>query len=220
MSDFGSGRDLINLPDETDDSYLDTGKVPDIGDGDSYMWNLDADLKIAMQRFLAAAGGRIEVISGFRSVEHQQRLWDAALEKYGDPEIADNWVARPGQSNHGEGQAMDLSFLDDETKEWAHANAARFGLEFPMGHEPWHIELLGHARGEQKTTPSRGAYTPRHGQTHPMDKKDPMSSYARMFSRKLAGQDPSVDPEATITESSSELQGETGVTNEGGMIHG
>jgi hypothetical protein len=99
-----------------------------------------------------AAGFSIGITSGYRSPERQQQLWDAALKKYGDPEIADNWVARPGRSNHQHGIAADLSFGSDAARDWAHANAGNYGLKFPMGHEPWHIEPIdgdsaGHTHG-------------------------------------------------------------------------
>lgn len=97
-------------------------------------------LEKALSQMMAASGGQVSIGSGYRSVQEQQELWEAALEKYGDPEIADNWVARPGTSNHGRGTAADLRFTNDAARQWAHENAARFGLYFPMDHEPWHIE--------------------------------------------------------------------------------
>lgn len=84
----------------------------------------------------------LRITSGYRSEDVQRGLWEAALAKYGDPEIADNWVARPGTSNHNRGGAVDLKYLDPAAQEWVHANAASFGLHFPMAHEPWHIEMI------------------------------------------------------------------------------
>ncbi|MDQ1503052.1 MAG: hypothetical protein QOD57_779, partial [Actinomycetota bacterium] len=46
-------------------------------------------------------------VSGYRTVEEQAWLWDGALAKYGDPEIACLWVARPGTSAHQSGRAVD-----------------------------------------------------------------------------------------------------------------
>jgi hypothetical protein len=89
----------------------------------------------------------LRITSGYRSPEVQERLWNEALAKYGDPEIADNWVARPGKSNHNHGSAVDLKFLDPAAQEWAHANAAQYGLQFPMSHEPWHVEPIDRATG-------------------------------------------------------------------------
>lgn len=118
----------------------------DLGDGDDeYAMGesgLELTLDRALNQMMAESGGKITLSSGRRSPERQQQLWDEALRKYGDPEIADNWVARPGTSRHERGEAGDLQFADDATRQWAHQNAARFGLTFPMAHEPWHIERV------------------------------------------------------------------------------
>ena len=66
----------------------------------------------------------LRVMSGYRSPEKQSELWQNALKKYGDPEIADNWVAPPGRSNHNHGEAVDLRFLDPAAQEYVHAHAA------------------------------------------------------------------------------------------------
>jgi hypothetical protein len=96
----------------------------------------------------------LSVQSGFRSIARQQELWDAALRKYGSAEAADDWVARPGQSNHGPryegyGTAVDFgvwgvtavkgqwsSDIDAKVKQIA----ARHGLHHPMAWEDWHYE--------------------------------------------------------------------------------
>lgn len=84
----------------------------------------------------------LDVVSGVRSTEHQQELWEAALQKYGDPEIADNWVARPGTSQHESGNAIDVArddiarlvqFLSSHPK-WGN----RVGR--PMSWEDWHFQ--------------------------------------------------------------------------------
>lgn len=58
-----------------------------------------------------------------------------------------NLAARPGTSNHGWGIASDLSFGSTAAKYWAHDNASKYGLKFPLcanirGQctEDWHIE--------------------------------------------------------------------------------
>ena len=94
--------------------------------------------------FLSAAsdaGYNIGIYSGYRSPEHQGRLYNDALEKYGSPEAARKWVAPPGKSMHNFGLAADLSYGSDAARAWAHENAPSFGLAFRMAHEPWHIEL-------------------------------------------------------------------------------
>lgn len=103
---------------------------------------LEATFNTSLQKFLAAMGGKAKVTSGKRSNKRQQELWEQALKKYGDPEVADNWVARPGTSRHESGLAADLSFHDDKTRAEAHRVAQQYGLHFPMEWEPWHIEPL------------------------------------------------------------------------------
>jgi hypothetical protein len=94
-----------------------------------------------------AAGFDIDVNSGFRSVERQQELWDAALKKYGSPEAARKWVAPPGRSMHNYGMAADLGYNTPGAADWAHQNAGKYGLNFPLSNENWHVEPIG-ARAE------------------------------------------------------------------------
>lgn len=90
---------------------------------------------------------QLRVMSAYRSPERQAQLWEEALAKYGSPEAARKWVAPPGNSKHNHGQAVDLRFLGDDAQKWVHANAAQYGLHFPMSHEPWHIEPVGSRGG-------------------------------------------------------------------------
>jgi hypothetical protein len=152
--------------------------------------DLNPEFSNRLQMFVAASGGRISITSGFRSVERQQQLWDAALKKYGDPEVADNWVARPGKSHHNKGIAADLGFADAGAREWAHSNAARFGLYFPMEWEPWHIEPSG-----VQASADPGAYTtPPAGHENPAsaamveDPHDPAVQMGRLMGAMLGGQ--------------------------------
>ena len=90
-------------------------------------------------------------VSGYRTVEEQAWLWDGALAKYGDPEVACQWVARPGTSAHQSGRAIDCHLGDpieseyaDAMREtpayrWLVAQAERFGF-YPYDTEPWHWE--------------------------------------------------------------------------------
>ncbi|MFA5897853.1 MAG: D-alanyl-D-alanine carboxypeptidase family protein [Hyphomicrobium sp.] len=91
---------------------------------------------------------KLRIGSGFRSPQRQAELWDQALKKYGSPEAARKWVAPPGRSQHNHGNASDLKYLDPSAQKWAHENAARYGLAFPLANENWHIEMAN-ARGNQ-----------------------------------------------------------------------
>lgn len=77
----------------------------------------------------------VGIKSGWRSTERQAQIFAA----HGNNRHV---AARPGHSNHEHGLAADLSFDSPEAKRWVHQNAARFGLHFRMGHEPWHIEPI------------------------------------------------------------------------------
>ena len=90
-------------------------------------------------------------VSGYRGVEHQERLWRGALRKYGSPEEARKWVAPPGGSPHHSGRAIDFYIGGKNSSgnvanlrtlpayRWLVANAARFGF-YPYEREPWHWE--------------------------------------------------------------------------------
>lgn len=121
---------------------------------------LDPAFASAIEQMIAASGGKLYIESGYRDAAQQQALWNAAVAKYGSPEAAAKWVAPPGHSNHERGMAVDLG----GDIELAHTLAPRFGLIFPMGWEPWHVEPV-HARESS----SQQAYTtPPPGQSNPV----------------------------------------------------
>lgn len=140
---------------------------------DSHIKGLKGPFADKMARFLhaaAAAGKTIKINSGYRSIARQAQLYAAAVAKYGAAG-ARKWVAPPGRSKHNYGLAIDLVYGNNSdargtqtaagraAKMWAHANAARFGLNFRMGHEPWHIEPSGAVipPGQQEASASAGA---------------------------------------------------------------
>ncbi len=110
----------------------------------------EAAFNKALQKMIAASGGKLKVTSGKRSTKRQSELWAAALKKYGSPERARKWVAPPGRSKHEQGLAADLAYADAAARQWAHANARNFGLHFPLGNEPWHVEQVGSRGGKHK----------------------------------------------------------------------
>ena len=133
--------------------------------------NLNPVMQDRLAAFLQAAendGIPINVISGHRSNERQAVLWANALKKYGSASEARKHVAPPGSSSHNVGLAVDLQYGDrkpglggtkTEAVKWAHANAAKYGLHFRLGHEDWHIEPVevqrgGNAAGDVKLAQS------------------------------------------------------------------
>jgi hypothetical protein len=102
---------------------------------------LDPRLRASIEELVAHSGGRVYVVSGYRSIAEQQVLWTRALEQYGSAEAADDWVAPPGHSMHQRGLAVDLG--GDLTL--AASLVERLGLPLwrAMSYEPGHFELLG-----------------------------------------------------------------------------
>ena len=88
----------------------------------------------------------VTILSGYRSVEHQAELWNKKVAEVGEAE-ARKWVAPPGKSNHGKGLAGDLVFNSEAGRRWVHANATKFGLDFHLKNEDWHIEPQGLRNG-------------------------------------------------------------------------
>lgn len=96
-------------------------------------------LQTSVDRLLAAAKGAVTIVSGRRTTERQSELWAEAVARYGDPEIADDWVARPGTSMHEEGLAVDLGGdLDLAARLVDHLGLP---LYRPLPHEPYHFQL-------------------------------------------------------------------------------
>ncbi len=93
----------------------------------------------AVGRLITAAGGRVYIVSGWRSPSEQEVLWREALHDYGSPEAADDWVARPGTSMHERGLAVDLDGDLDHALRLI--TQLRLPLHRPLPHEPWHFEL-------------------------------------------------------------------------------
>lgn len=86
----------------------------------------------------------------WRSFEHQQELYDCYIDE--DKRCNNgNLAALPGTSNHGWGIASDLDYnSSQESMEWAHENAKKYGLNFSVSKENWHIEPLSIIKNDEK----------------------------------------------------------------------
>lgn len=112
--------------------------------------NMNPDFEQKLRGLMAEAGGRVTMVSGYRSPDRQEELYAKALARYGSPEEARKWVAPPGKSNHNKGLAVDLG----GDLQLAHMLAPKYGLTFPMAHEAWHIEPAGlQSHPDAYTTP-------------------------------------------------------------------
>jgi hypothetical protein len=90
-----------------------------------------------MQAAARAAGVTLRIVSGFRTMQRQQELYD--LWRSGRTIAV---AARPGYSNHQSGIALDLNWRDLGVRPWLLRNAARFGFRRTTRNEPWHYDWL------------------------------------------------------------------------------
>lgn len=120
----------------------------------------------ALDRLMAAIGGweAIVPVSGWRSQDEQQAIWDNSLRENG-PDFTRTYVARPGCSEHQTGLAIDLGLRQDHIDfirphfpyqgiaQDFRREMARYGFiqRYPagkeaitgIGHEPWHFRYVG-----------------------------------------------------------------------------
>jgi len=96
--------------------------------------------------------------SGFRSQAYQAAVFSAQTNRWGDPETANRYSARPRHSQHQLGTTIDFTisfraFRDSDAPAWLRDNAHRFGFVLPYtaaatdrtGYvdEPWHGRWVG-----------------------------------------------------------------------------
>ncbi|MFC9752582.1 M15 family metallopeptidase [Streptomyces sp. NPDC056921] len=115
---------------------------------------LDKNLLKAVQKAARDARGdgiEFRVTSGWRSREHQQRLLDEGIQKYGSAKKARQFVNTPEKSTHVSGKAVDIGPTDAD--DWLIRNGADYGLCQVYNNEMWHFELL--------TSPGGHCPTPR-----------------------------------------------------------
>lgn len=127
------------------------------------------DAAAALEEMFAAckeeSGVTLVSVSGYRSYGKQSRIYKNKLENVGgSKEKADEYVARPGASEHQTGFAMDVgqkkskagltaSFGKTKGGKWVAENCWRFGfiLRYQEGweditgynYEPWHVRYVG-----------------------------------------------------------------------------
>lgn len=133
--------------------------------------SLKLDYRVAPhynEMYLAALEDGIELtpVSGYRSVERQQRNFENKIQKYIDEgysrveatQMAATIILPPGTSEHNAGLAMDIcslyqDFENSEEFKWLSENAADYGfiLRYPEDkqditkiiYEPWHWRYVG-----------------------------------------------------------------------------
>lgn len=130
--------------------------------------NMRPDAAAALEEMFAACkeecGYTAVSVSGYRSYSKQSTIYSNKLKRvHGSEEKADEYVARPGASEHQLGLAMDVGqknktsltdgFAKTEVGVWLVENCWRFGfiLRYQEGwedvtgynYEPWHVRYVG-----------------------------------------------------------------------------
>jgi len=165
-----------NLPASYEPADLIRPDVAFSSSGDREKHYLRQEAAEALEALFAAAaedGIELVAVSGYRSFETQARIFEYNVRSNGgDEELANRWSARPGQSEHQTGLAMDVSaesvscaletdFAEAPEGQWLAANTHRFGfvIRYPQGkenitgygYEPWHIRYVGETVAQQVT---------------------------------------------------------------------
>ncbi len=115
------------------------------------------------------AGLDLVAASGYRSYERQEEIYQQNVDSMGQEE-ADKFSAKPGNSEHQTGLAMDVtsaemafsleqSFKQTDEGTWLAENAHNYGfiIRYPEGkeditgysYEPWHIRYVGKKAAEE-----------------------------------------------------------------------
>lgn len=118
-----------------------------------------------LQIYVKTCGYDMDIVSGYRSKERQQKIFNNIASKRGIA-YAKKYVAYPGYSEHQTGLALDVCLyldnwfyvehdLPDNFREFLHKNIYKYGfiLRYPEGkeditgynHEPWHIRYINDA---------------------------------------------------------------------------
>ncbi|BFM39422.1 M15 family metallopeptidase [Synechocystis sp. LKSZ1] len=122
-----------------------------------------------MQRDAKAQGIQLTIISGFRSIADQEKLFQRQIQRRGSKQAAARLSAPPGHSEHHTGYALDIGdgtqpsadlkfdFQSTPAYQWLARNSHNYGFElsFPPGNsqgvsfEPWHWRYVGSPRSNQ-----------------------------------------------------------------------
>ncbi|MCM3172495.1 MULTISPECIES: D-alanyl-D-alanine carboxypeptidase family protein [Paenibacillus] len=155
-----------NLPSTYTPQDLVVPNIPFSFSGSSPKKQMRKVAATAIEKLFAAAkkdGIDIKAVSGYRSYATQKSIFDRNASIKGEA-VANKTSARPGQSEHQTGLAMDISsasagydlqqsFGNTKEGKWLKANAHKYGFIIRYGkdqekltgysYEPWHVRYVG-----------------------------------------------------------------------------
>ncbi|CAI6041941.1 M15 family metallopeptidase [Cohnella sp. JJ-181] len=167
---------LVNKKRELSSTYAPDDLVkPNVAfsfSGDSPKQKMRKTAAKALEQLFAGAkedGITLKAVSGYRSYATQKSIFTRNADLKGE-EVANRTSARPGQSEHQTGLAMDVSsasanyelepkFGDTKEGKWLAAHCAEYGfiIRFLEGqedvtgysYEPWHVRYVGKEAAKQ-----------------------------------------------------------------------
>jgi len=155
-----------NLPSSYAPKDLVVPNIPFSFSGSSPKKQMRKVAATAIEKLFAAAkkdGIDIKAVSGYRSYSTQKSIFERNASIKGEA-VANKTSARPGQSEHQTGLAMDISsasvrydlqqsFGNTKEGKWLKANAHKYGFIIRYGkdqekftgysYEPWHVRYVG-----------------------------------------------------------------------------
>ncbi len=143
-------------------------KVADFYGREEFLDKTAANAFNRMKSDAKTSGVDITIISGFRSIAQQKKLFLKQINKRGGKEAAARFSAPPGYSEHHTGYALDIGegqnidtyikfeFEYTEAYLWLVKNAHKYGFElsFPknnlqgVSYEPWHWRFVGSQKAQ------------------------------------------------------------------------
>lgn len=132
-------------------------------DEEKYMRASAADALVKLFEKADTEGIKLYGLSGYRSYNTQKQLCKNFIRTKGK-KYADEYAAKPGESEHQLGLAMDITnshhrFPNTKEARWLKENAYKFGfiLRYPKekeditgyNYEPWHIRYVGCKNSEK-----------------------------------------------------------------------
>lgn len=168
-TDYGWNLILVNRDYYIPKDY--TVELTELSNGEKVDSRIYPDLQ-EMFDDARAAGLQLYVRDGYRTAETQQRILDEKIEAYRNEgysdseadELAKEWVAVPGTSEHQLGLAVDINAdtsqsTSDEVYTWLANNSYKYGFinRYPTDkteitgviYEPWHYRYVGREAAQE-----------------------------------------------------------------------
>ncbi len=156
---------LVNRSNPIPPGYLDSIEMVAVKVDEGFSVSLEretAERYLQMRRHLLSIGIRVEAVSGYRSQETQERIWNESVAAHGEARTR-RYVAMPGHSEHQTGLALDLTLYDDQgdivgdddveayARLFPYFPEFGFIVRYPAGKEdvtgyrfePWHVRYVG-----------------------------------------------------------------------------